>query len=85
MVVRAMYRKIQAELDIVGEKNGEETNDNAEARLLKERELAKHYSAVGKTGYTKQVVNHLETLLLDEGFASRLDETEGSWCSATGF
>ena len=39
--------------------------------------MAKHYSAVGKTGYTKQVVNHLETLLRDEVFASRLDETEG--------
>ena len=78
MVVRAMHRKIQAELDIVGEKNGEEMNDDAEARLWKERtKLAKHYSAVGKTGYKKQVVNHLETLLLDDGFASRLDETEG--------
>ena len=79
MVVRAMQRKIQAELDIVGEKIGEETNDDAEARLWKERtELARHYNAVGKTSYTKQVVNHLETLLLDEVFASKLDDTEGT-------
>ena len=55
VVVRAMQRRIQAEMDIVREENGEETNDDAEARLWKERaELAKHYSAVGKTGYTKR-------------------------------
>ena len=47
VVVRTMQRKIQAEMDIVWEKNGDETNDDAKGRLWKEHTaLAKHYNAV---------------------------------------